>query len=92
MPDYQNGKIYKIWDNNYTECYVGSTTQDLSVRMAEHRKFYKHYLEWKTRTTNYTSACKLFNKYDIENCRIELEELIHVIIKIELNKQVKGNI
>ena len=23
MPDYQKSKIYKIWDNNYTECYVG---------------------------------------------------------------------
>ena len=47
MPDYQKSKIYKIWDNNYTECYVGSTTLDLSVRMAEHRKFYKQYLEGK---------------------------------------------
>ena len=29
MPDYQKGKIYKIWDKSYTECYVGSTIQDL---------------------------------------------------------------
>ena len=71
MPDYQKSKIYKIWDNNYTECYVGSTTQDLSVRMAEHRKFYKQYLEGKR--NNYTSF-DLFKKYGVENCRIELEE------------------
>ena len=54
-----------------TECYAGSTIQDLSVRMAEHRKFYKQYLEGKK--NNYTSFDS-FKKYGVENCRIELEE------------------
>ena len=39
--------------------------------MAEHRKFYKQYLEGKR--NNYTSF-DLFKKYGVENCRIELEE------------------
>ena len=81
MPDYQKGKIYKIWDSNYTDCYVGSTIQDLSVRMAEHRKFYKQYLEGKR--NNYTSF-DLFKKYGVENCRIELEETYPCNTKEEL--------
>ena len=41
MPNYQNGKIYKI-ESLEGECvYYGSTTQKLCVRMAEHRKHYK---------------------------------------------------
>ena len=34
---YTNGKIYKIWNLANDEIYVGSTTQALSKRMAEHR-------------------------------------------------------
>ena len=41
MPNYQNGKIYKI-ESLEGECvYYGSTIQKLCVRMAEHRKHYK---------------------------------------------------
>ena len=36
--DYQNGKIYKILNTVDDDCYVGSTTQPLSKRMAAHRK------------------------------------------------------
>ena len=35
---YQNGKIYKITDVGYNNCYIGSTTESLSQRMARHRK------------------------------------------------------
>ena len=45
MVDYSKGKIYKIWDNLYTICYVGSTTQPLSKRMVKHRCDYKRYLQ-----------------------------------------------
>ena len=34
---YANGKIYKIVDNAYTGCYIGSTIQPLSSRMSTHR-------------------------------------------------------
>ena len=39
MPNYQNGKIYKITGGGLT--YIGSTTQSLSKRLAEHRNDYK---------------------------------------------------
>jgi hypothetical protein len=39
MPNYQNSKIYKIVSpSNPDLVYYGSTTQKLSVRMAEHRR------------------------------------------------------
>ena len=66
---YQNGKIYKITDNAYTECYIGSTTQPLCNRMADHRKKYKAY---KIGTGCYVSVFDLFDKYGIEHCKIEL--------------------
>ena len=36
--DYKNGKIYKILNTVNDECYIGSTCQKLSQRMAKHRK------------------------------------------------------
>ena len=66
---YQNGKIYKITDNAYTECYIGSTTQPLCNRMAEHRKSYKAF---KNGTYHFVSLYDLFDKFGVENCKIEL--------------------
>ena len=37
MPDYSNGKIYKIYCNITGETYYGSTCQPVSVRMGQHR-------------------------------------------------------
>ena len=34
---YQDGKIYKILNSESDDIYVGSTTQKLSKRMANHR-------------------------------------------------------
>ena len=36
MPDYQNGKIYKLWSPSKNLVYYGSTTQTLSQRLASH--------------------------------------------------------
>ena len=36
--DYKNGKIYCIRNNINDDIYVGSTTQPLSKRMAQHRE------------------------------------------------------
>jgi hypothetical protein len=44
---YENGKIYKITDNAYTEQYIGSTVQPLSSRIASHRKKYKEHKKGK---------------------------------------------
>ena len=47
MNKYQNGKIYKIVDVGYNKCYIGSTCEALSQRMARHRSNYKRYLQGK---------------------------------------------
>ena len=39
MPNYQNGKIYSIRSPNNEKYYIGSTTQQLCMRMAHHRKY-----------------------------------------------------
>ena len=39
---YKNGKIYKIVDIGYNKCYIGSTVEKLSSRIAKHRNtFFK---------------------------------------------------
>ena len=38
MPDYQKGKVYRILQDNEKTVYIGSTTQELSARMGQHRK------------------------------------------------------
>ena len=86
MPVYQNGKIYKTWDNEYQECYVGSSIQDLSIRMAEHRKKYRAYKNGAKQTAE-TNSYKLFNKYGLNNCRVQLEELPPCDSKMELQKR-----
>ena len=85
MPDYQNGKIYKIEALNGEEndIYIGSTTKTtLAERMARHRSQYK---AWKNEKASYTSSFKLFDKYGIENCRIYLIQNFPCNSKDELN-------
>ena len=41
MPNYQNGKIYKLVSNLTDKIYIGSTSQSLSQRMGGHIKDYK---------------------------------------------------
>ena len=102
MNRYENGKIYKIVDTGYNKCYVGSTCESLSQRMARHRKDYARYLK-ETYPTVIT-AFLIFDEYGIENCKIELiethpcktkEELLqregHYIQTLEcVNKTVVG--
>ena len=68
---FQNGKIYRIVDLNYTKCYIGSTCQSLSRRMAKHREEYKRK---KQQQLNKTSSADLFDEFGVENCKIELIE------------------
>lgn len=37
MPEYENGKIYKICSHQTEKVYVGSTTRPLSERLAQHK-------------------------------------------------------
>ena len=82
MPNYQNAKIYKIWDNGYNKCYIGSTCEELSRRMAGHRR---NYISYKQGEFPYLTAFSLFDEYEVENCKIELLELYPCNSKVELN-------
>ena len=42
MPNYKNGRIYKICNNVNNLIYIGSTTLPLSKRMAVHRTYSKN--------------------------------------------------
>jgi hypothetical protein len=86
MPNYQQGKIYKIGNAVNDECYVGSTTLPLlCMRMAEHRNNYKC-LKAGGKICH-TSSYTLFDRYGVENCRIELLETVPCNTKDELTKR-----
>ena len=79
MPDYQQGKIYKIYNKNNPErCYIGSTTQCLCERWRSHKETFKN-------NRKYTTAHRLFQDYGLENCIIELIESFPCTTKEELN-------
>jgi hypothetical protein len=70
MNKYGRGKIYKICGGD--ECYIGSTVEPyLSSRLNGHRQSYKRWLDGKT---NFITSFNLFEKYGVENCKIELIE------------------
>ena len=81
---YRAGKIYKITDMAYTECYIGSTTQPLCKRMAWHRRDYKQYKQEKAK---FVLSYALFDKYGIDNCKIELIEDFPCESKEHLNRR-----
>ena len=68
MPDYSKSQIYKITDIGQTKCYIGSSIQPLSVRMAGHRRRYNYYLVGKLHY--YPSVFYLFDEFGIDNCKI----------------------
>ena len=83
---YQNGKVYKIVDNSYSTCYIGSTIEALSTRMAKHRSKYRCYLSG----GNSRYRCNvwdMFDEYGTENCKIELIEEYPCENKIQLQKR-----
>ena len=69
MPDYQQGKIYKITCGD--ETYYGSTAMTLRERMWLHKSNYKR---WKNGTDSKCACFNLFDKYGFDNCPIELVE------------------
>ena len=38
MPDYQKGKIYKLWSPQGNEIYIGSTINPLAKRLGQHKR------------------------------------------------------
>lgn len=83
---YKNSKIYKIVDVAYSgKCYVGSTCESLSQRMARHKYMYNQYT--KSGTEGHRSAHAIFDEYGVENCKIELIEEFPCENKMELHKR-----
>ena len=76
MPDYQKGKIYKLWSPQGTEdeIYIGSTRDELRFRKSNHKK-----------KNNRCQSKILFEKYD--DIRIEVIEEYPCNSKAELEKK-----
>jgi hypothetical protein len=69
MPNYQNGKIYKLESEGEEKIYIGSTTLLLCQRLAEHKRAYKRFING-DKTQSLTSKELIKN----ENCIITLIE------------------
>ena len=71
MNRYQNGKVYKIIAPDET-IYIGSTIQTLNERFGGHKRSFKALKSGKN--IRGTTVFELFEKYGVEECRIELIE------------------
>jgi len=81
---YATAKIYKVVDNSYTMCYYGSTTQQLSRRMAKHRLHYRLFGDGKF---SRISVFDIFDAHGADNCKIELVEECPCETKEQLNRR-----
>ena len=68
MNKYEKGQIYKIVSPDFSKCYIGSTTEGLSRRLARHKASY-HYIRKNNKSKN-CSSFMLFDEYGIDNCKI----------------------
>ena len=69
MPDYNNSKIYAIRSYQTDKIYIGSTTQKLCKRFANHKSDYKKYLDGRSYYVSSYDIIELGDSY------IELLEL-----------------
>ena len=81
---YNRGKIYRIHDIAYTKFYYGSTVQQLSVRMGQHRS---HYRMYQGGLLPYTTVYAIFDEFGVDNCKVELVENYPCHSREELEKQ-----
>jgi hypothetical protein len=87
MPDYSQGKIYKIVCNKTGKQYFGSTTEPtLARRLSGHRKAFN---QWKNNNKKYTTSFVILEEKDYY---IELVELVSCISKDELSAREKYHI
>jgi hypothetical protein len=68
MPDYQLSKIYKLWSPSTNLIYIGSTTQYIAQRLAEHIRIYRRY---KNNKGHFLTSFKIL---ECEDYKIELLE------------------
>lgn len=81
MPNYNNGKIYKLISSQTNEIYIGSTVQQLCNRKSAHMTNYR---KWLKNEYKYVSSYELC-KYD--DCKIILVENYSCNSKEELLKR-----
>ena len=80
MPNYQEGKIYKIYNTINDDIYIGSTAQKLCERMRNHRN------DHKSRSSFNYPIYKAFREHGVENFFIELIEKCPCNDKDELRR------
>ena len=68
MPNYENGKIYKLWSPSKNLFYYGSTTQTLAQRLTKHKSSHKTYKD------NNIRYCTSHLVLDCEDYKMELIE------------------
>ena len=68
MPNYQEGKIYKIYNTVNDDIYIGSTTQKLRERISGHRRAINHPKK------HHLPLYKAFREHGVDNFFIELIE------------------
>ena len=82
MPNYSNGKIYKLSSPKTDMIYIGSTTMNLNRRLSVHKSMCKRY---ENGIGQYLSACKI---YAVDkNPNIELIQLFPCLNRKQLDKQ-----
>ena len=78
MPDYNRGKIYKIYNTITEDIYIGATTRLLCERMRDH-KYTSNIIKKGT-----IKLYKYFKEYGVEHFFIELLEIYNCSNKEEL--------
>jgi hypothetical protein len=69
MPiDYSKAKIYKLVSDHTDKCYIGSTCNLLSTRLAQHKANYKL---WKKGKHHYVKSYDLFELGDVQIFLVE---------------------
>jgi hypothetical protein len=92
MPDYQNGKIYKLWSPQGEEIYIGSTTQSLAKRKSQHKENRSKMSYSKILFEKYDDVkIELIEEYPCENrMQLEKREGEHIRNNNCINKVVSG--
>ncbi len=78
MPNYSTSKVYKIINSVDSKIYIGSTTQSLSTRLAEHKS--------KAKSRPYL-VYKHLNKMGWSTVRIILVKNVECFNKEQLNQR-----
>ena len=86
---YQNAKICKIVDKGFKKCYIGSTIETLSHRMAKHRFDYG---KWQSGEKNFCSSFEMFEEFGVENAMMGLVEKFPCDDREELSAREKHHI